>query len=77
VFNIAGGRDYTILQLVRLLNKLMHKNIQPVFLKPRPGDVFRTRADLSRAKKILGFRPQVDFIKGLEKTIEYFKGKNG
>lgn len=75
VFNVAGGKDYSILELAGILNKIMKKEIKPVFLKPRPGDVFRTLADLSRVKKI-GFKPGIDFIKGLELTLAYFIGQN-
>ena len=73
VFNVANGQDYSILELTRILNKIMHKNIKPIFLGKRPGDVFRTLADLSKAKKILGFKPTIDFIEGLKLTIKYFK----
>jgi nucleoside-diphosphate-sugar epimerase len=73
VFNVASGKDYTVLNLVETLNKIMRKNIKPVFLDPRPGDVFRTLADLSQAKGKLGFRPRVDFLKGLKLTVEYFR----
>lgn len=73
VFNVASGRDYTVLDLVRILNKIIGKNIKPVFLPLRAGDVYKTLADLSRSKKILGFRPAVDFCAGLARTVEYFK----
>lgn len=73
VFNVAGGRDYSILELVKILNRLLNKNIKPVFLDKRPGDVFRTLADLSRAKKFLGFKPKTDFVKGLRLTVDWFK----
>jgi nucleoside-diphosphate-sugar epimerase len=73
VFNIASGRDYSILELVRILNKIMRKNIKPVFLSPRPGDVFKTLADLTQANRGLGFKPKIDFIEGLQLTIEYFR----
>jgi len=76
VFNVAAGQDYTILELVKILNRLMHKDIQPVFLPLRPGDVFKTQADLSYARKALGLRPRVDFISGLQLALEYFKEKN-
>lgn len=76
VFNIACGRDYSILELVNILNKIMHKGIKPKFCRARPGDVFRTCADLSKSKKILGFRPTIDFIEGLKLTLKYFKEKN-
>ena len=71
VFNIASGKDYTILELVKILNKIMKKDIRPKFLSPRPADVFRTLSDLSRSKRILGFRPKVDFLEGLNLTLEY------
>lgn len=75
VFNVASGKDYTILALVETLNKIMSKNIKPVFLAPRPGDVFRTLADLSRSRRKLGFKPKIDFLKGLKLTVEYFRNK--
>lgn len=71
VFNIASGRDYSILELVKILNRIMKKNIKPIFLKPRLGDVFRTLADLNRSRRI-GFRPGIDFIQGLNLTVKYF-----
>jgi len=73
VFNIAAGKDYTILELVRLLNKILCTSIKPQFLRMRPGDVFKTRADLVKTKRILGFCPSIDFIAGLKLTVEYFK----
>ncbi|MCM8797424.1 MAG: SDR family oxidoreductase [Candidatus Omnitrophica bacterium] len=75
VFNIASGKDYTVLELVNLLNKIMHKKIKPVFLKPRPGDVFKTHADLSMSKKYLKFKPGFNFMEGLKLTVDYFKEK--
>jgi len=72
VFNIANGKDHTVLDLVRILNRLMRKSVKPVFLDKRPGDVFRTLADLSRAKSMLKFSPRVDFETGLKRTVEYF-----
>lgn len=73
VFNIASSKDYSVLELVNILNKLMRKKIKPIFLKPRPGDVFKTLADISRAKRILGFKPKVDFVQGLKLTVDYFR----
>ncbi|TRZ96154.1 SDR family oxidoreductase [bacterium] len=73
VFNIAAGRDYSVLDLVRLLNKIIGKNIRPVFLKLRPGDVFRTMADISLSRKILGFRPKINFEEGLNIALKYYK----
>ena len=73
VFNVASGSGYTILELVKILNKIMRKNIRPVFKPIRPGDVFRTLAGLSKSREFLGFNPKVKFIEGLQITVKYFK----
>jgi nucleoside-diphosphate-sugar epimerase len=51
------------------------KNLKPVFLPPRPGDVFRTYADISKIKKMLKFELKISFEEGLKRTIKYFKIK--
>ena len=75
VFNVASGKDYTVLELVEILNSVMGKNIKPKLLAPRPGDVFKTLADLTKSKKILGYKPAVDFVEGLRQTVRYFGEK--
>ena len=77
VFNVANGEDTTVLQIVESLNKIFGKKIQPQFLPVRAGDVFRTLADISRIKRILKFKPAVNFDEGLKKTVEYFRNAEG
>lgn len=73
VFNIASGKDYSVLDLLSYLNRISGKKISPHFISPRPGDVMRTWADISKAKKLLGFTPEVSFKEGLERTFAWFK----
>ncbi len=75
VFNVANGKDNTVLELVDALNRIIGKNIKPAFLPVRAGDVFRTSADISKIGKKLNYRPLVDFEGGLKRTVEYFKTK--
>ena len=75
VLNVANGKDNTVLQLVDFLNKIIGKEIKPIFLPLRPGDVFRPCADISRINKTLGFKPKVSFEQGLQRTVEWFKNK--
>lgn len=72
IFNVANGRDNTVLNLVDVLNKIMGKNIKPKFLDARAGDVFKTEADISRIKSRLNYQPLVSFEDGLKKTVAYF-----
>ena len=73
IFNVANGHDNTVLELVDTLNKIIGKNIKPKFLPVRAGDVFRTAADISKIKSMLGFKPEVNFEEGLRETVEWFE----
>ncbi len=73
VFNIAGGGSIAILDLVHILNKILGKDISALFLAKRKGDVFKTLADIKLSRKILKYRPKVDFIAGLKITAKYWE----
>jgi UDP-glucose 4-epimerase len=73
VFNIASGKDYSILELVKFINLITGKEIASKITPPRKGDVIKTLADISFAGKVLKYRPQVDFKTGLKKTINWFR----
>jgi len=74
VINVANGKDTTVLELVSSINKIVGKKIQPKLLPIRKGDVFKTLADTSKLRKVLGFKPRMEFEEGLRATVEYFKG---
>lgn len=73
VVNIACGRSITVNQIIEKINKLLGKDIRPVYTSPRPGDVRHSLADIRLAKEIIGYSPIVHFEEGLEKTIEWYK----
>lgn len=75
VLNIACGKAYTVLDIVKYVNQILGKSIQPIFTPPRAGDVRHTLADISSMKEKLGIYPEVDFFEGLRRTVEYFKIK--
>lgn len=71
-YNIACGENYSLLQLLDLLEEILGKRISRVFQEPRPGDVKHSWADISQAQKSLGYQPKIGFREGLERTIEWF-----
>jgi len=73
VLNVANGRDNSVLELVDQLNKIIGKDIRPKLLPVRPGDVFKTHADISKIRKLLNYSPLISFEEGLKKTVEYFR----
>ncbi|MCK5548528.1 MAG: LPS biosynthesis protein WbpP, partial [Thermoplasmata archaeon] len=58
--------------LVESLNSILGKDIKPEHTDPRPGDVKHSRADISKAKRLLGFKEVRSFEEGLNRTVEYF-----
>lgn len=66
-YNIASGRQYTVLQIVQELAAALDKDhIEPTVCgKYRIGDVRHCFADISLAEDLLGYRPQVDLQQGL------------
>lgn len=77
VFNIAGGKPYSVNQLYNILEKITAKRCEPTYLEPRPGDVRKTCADISKAAGALGWQPKVEFKEGLEKSVSWFKNIGG
>lgn len=73
VINIACGERYTLLDLVRMINEIMGKNVEPRFEPERPGDVKHSLAGIEKAKQLLGYEVRVDFRAGLQQTIEFFQ----
>jgi nucleoside-diphosphate-sugar epimerase len=73
VFNVACGKAYNLLELVKTVNEILNKNMRPKFMPPRTGDVKHTLADVTKMKKLLNLDPKVDFVLGLRKTVEYFR----
>jgi UDP-glucose 4-epimerase len=69
VYNIGHGSSVTLLELVAALNQLLGTNIKPIHASPRPGDIRLSQADVSRARRDLGFDPSITFLEGLQRTL--------
>jgi UDP-N-acetylglucosamine/UDP-N-acetylgalactosamine 4-epimerase len=72
VFNIAAGNQVTVNDMWKSLNILAHKNIQPQYKEARKGDVIHSKASIEKARKLLGYEPEVPFEEGLRRTFKWF-----
>lgn len=75
VFNVACGERISVNDLWNALNKASHKDIQPTYGPARQGDVRDSLADISKAKKCIGYHPEFSVREGLKLTWDYFKNK--
>lgn len=53
--------------------KKLNKTIEPVFGPNRAGDIKHSNADITKAKKLLGYDPEYNFEQGLDLAIEWYK----
>jgi nucleoside-diphosphate-sugar epimerase len=67
--NVATGTAETVNALADAVGRLLGKPVQKTFEATRAGDVQASHADVTVARELLGFEPQVSFEEGLEKTI--------
>ena len=73
VFNVAAGGDVTLMQVYRMLCEGLGLNVEPLFGPPRAGDVRHSNADISKARRLLGYSPDFDFAKGLSEALAWYK----
>jgi nucleoside-diphosphate-sugar epimerase len=71
VINVATGMRISLNELLRVLNKVVGTNLQPIYKDARAGDVRDSQADISKAKALLGYTPLVSFEQGLTQTLEW------
>jgi UDP-glucuronate 4-epimerase len=69
-YNIAGGTEATILDVVRALERLLEARIQVNHLPAAPGEPRRTAGDTALARRELGFAPQASLEEGLSHQLE-------
>ncbi len=74
VVNVATGLRISLNELLRVLNKLVGTNVEPIYKEARVGDVRDSQADISKAKSLLGYTPRVSFEEGLKQTLAWAKG---
>jgi UDP-glucose 4-epimerase len=73
VYNVGTGRSTTVLDLIAALNRLLGTSVKPKHAPPRAGDVRHSRADISAARRDLGYEPTVAFEDGLAQTLRWFR----
>jgi nucleoside-diphosphate-sugar epimerase len=77
VFNGGTGARITLNQVLKLLENITRQKIQAKYDPPRAGDIRDSQADVSLARRVLGYEPRVHFEEGLQRTWEWYKSVYG
>lgn len=70
-FNIANGKNYSLLDIVNVLEKLSGHKLERHHTPARAGDVRKTWADIGKARRLLGYQPRVGLEEGLKRTWQW------
>ena len=75
VYNVGTGRSVNLLELIAALNRELGTNLTPKHGPSRAGDVRFSRADITRARRELGYEPRVAFADGLAETLRWYRSQ--
>ncbi|MDE5118309.1 MAG: GDP-mannose 4,6-dehydratase, partial [Trichodesmium sp. St2_bin2_1] len=73
VFNIGGGSRVVLAEVINIMERIVGRPIKKNFVEKARGDARHTSADVSKAKTILGYQPQVSLTEGLRQEWEWMK----
>ena len=73
VINVATGGRISLNTLFTTIRDLVAGTVEPIYAPPRPGDVKDSQADISKARRILGYEPIVSFEEGLARTVAWYR----
>ena len=72
IFNLGNSRTIRLLDLIHLIEQNLGKKACIRLMPAQPGDVLLTHADISRAKKRLGYSPEIPIEVGISRFVEWF-----
>jgi UDP-glucose 4-epimerase len=73
VFNVACGESTSLNQTIDIIANVVGKKIPPIHEAPRVGDIKYSLADISKAKRVLGYTGKIKFAEGLARTIAWYQ----
>ncbi len=73
VFNVAHGERTTVNEVKKMIEEYTGRQLELEYRPARLGDVRHTHADISKAERMLGYKPSVDFREGLKRTVAWFE----
>jgi len=76
IINIANGNEVSINEIAKHIVENLDSPLQPKYCAPRPSDVLRHYSDVSKAKEILNFQPQIDIKEGIKLYLNWLNTQN-
>jgi UDP-glucose 4-epimerase len=74
IFNVGAGSPATVNEVADTIGRILQKPVEKRFAPPRTGDIRDSWADVTEARRVLGYEPAVDLEEGLRRTVEALLG---
>jgi UDP-glucuronate 4-epimerase len=74
VFNLGCGRQEELMEYVKMVETSVGKDAKKEYLPMQPGDVRASLADISKAKRMLGYEPKTTIREGVPRFVEWYRG---
>jgi len=73
VYNIGSGKGVSIVEVARLIQEMMAGKNKIIIKENRTGEVVKFVANITKARQKLGYKPKIDIIEGIRKSIEWYR----
>jgi len=77
VFNVACNTRHSLIDIADEIGRFLGRTLERKHVAARAGDVKHTLADISKAERLLGYKPTIDFAEGMHRTCTYFVQRFG
>ena len=73
IINLGTEVEHTTKEGIEAVEKVLGKSIQLNVIPKRPGDQLRTKANIDKARQLLGYNPKTTLLEAVKKQVEWFK----
>jgi UDP-glucuronate 4-epimerase len=74
MYNLGESETTPLNELIQLIEEALDKKANIESLEPQPGDVSLTYANVTKARRMLGYEPKVNIKEGIKRFVEWYKG---
>jgi len=73
IINLGNSQTVTLRKFIEIVEELTGRRANVVSLPLQPGDVPRTYADVSKARRLLGYDPKTPFVEGMARFVAWYR----
>jgi len=72
IINLGNDEDNSINEVIQIIEKILNKKLKLKYEEFNKADLYETKADITKAKKLLNWKPNIKLFEGIKRTIEWF-----